>query len=181
MDTHEEMMREISPKDEFTDMLEGMTKQELVKYASMTFGLNVTAKYNKHELVAAIKDAKSKFQLNEELITGKQLEDDLKPGYAEIRLHRTDMTKGMKSIIVGLNGSMASLPIDETFALPLELLHILQNSIRIEYEQDNSVDPPLLVEREVHAYPFTIFKMNPHTGASLKAAKRKRGLKSRPY
>lgn len=180
--THDEILKSLAPTDEFTDMLEGMTKQELVKYASMTYGLNVSAKYNKHELIAAIKDAKGKFSMNSELVTEEELErDGLKPGYAEIQLHRTDLTKGMKSVIVGLNGNMASLPIGAKFALPVELLQILQNSVRIEYEQDNSQEPPVLLEREVHAYPFTIFNMNPHTPESEARARQKRGLKVRPY
>ena len=56
--------------NEFTEMLEGMTKQELVKYARMTYGLSVTAKLNKHDLVRAIQDAQRKFQGNNSLQTG---------------------------------------------------------------------------------------------------------------
>jgi hypothetical protein len=169
-------------KDEFTEMLEGMTKQELVKYARMTFGLQVTAKYNKHDLVALVKDARGKFKMNDRLQLGDTVEDDgLRPGYAEIQIHRTELTKGMKTVIVGLNGQMASLPIgSKPFGCPLELVEVLQHAVRHEYEQDTTVDPPELIEREVHSYPFTIHKVNPHTDASKKAADKKRGIRGRP-
>lgn len=166
--------------DEFTEMLEGMTKQELVKYARLTFGLQVTAKYNKHDLVAQVKDARRKFKMNDKLQLGVALEDGLLPGYAEIQIHRTELTKGMKTVIVGLNGQMASLPIGgKSFGCPLELVEILQHAVRYEYEQDTTVDPPELLQREVHSYPFTIHRVNPHTEASKKVASKKRGSKGR--
>lgn len=168
-----------SPRDEFAEMLEGMTKQELVKYANMTFGLSLTAKYAKHELITAIKDAQSKFRLNDNLQIGAALDDGLKPGYAEIQLHRTELTKGLKSAIVGLNGNMASLPIGTKFGCPLEYVEILNNAVRHEYEQDTTVDPPELLRREVHSYPFTIHNINPHTPESLAASKKKRGFRGR--
>ena len=166
-------------KDEFTEMLEGMTKQELVNYARMTYGLSVTARYNKADLVQAIKGAAAKFKMNADLQFGTQLDDGLKPGYAEIQLHRTELTKNMKSAIVGVNGKFASLPIGHKFGCPLEYVHVLENAERIEYEQDTTVDPPELVEKRVHAYPFTVHRVNPHTDESLKQAKKLRGLRGR--
>jgi len=167
-------------QDTFTEMLEGMTKQELVKYARMTYGLSVTARYSKPDLMTAIKSAASNFRMNEALQIGEAVETQgLKPGYAEIQLHRTDLTKGLKSVIVGLNGNMASLPIGERFGCPLELVAILNNAVRMEYEQDQTVNPPELVERPVHAYPFTIFNQNPHTPASELKATKLRGFRGR--
>lgn len=166
-------------RDEFTEMLEGMTKQELVKYAQMTFSLSVTARYTKQDLITAIKQARAKYKLNDQLMLGEASEGDLPPGYAQIQLHRSDTTKGMKSVIVGLNGNFASLPIGVKFGCPLEYVHILENAVRMEYEQDNSVHPPELIEKEVGAYPFTIHNINPHTPESKKAAGRKRGFRGR--
>ena len=167
------------PKNEFHEMLGGMTKQELVKYANMTFGLSLTAKYNKHELIEAISDASGKFRLNDQLQIGASLDSGLKPGYAEIQLHRTELTKGLKSAIVGLNGKFASLPIGAKFGCPLEHVEILQNAVRIEYEQDTSVEPPELLQREVHSYPFTIHNINPHTPESEALAGKQRGIRGR--
>lgn len=170
----------VAKTDDFTDMLEGMTIPELVKYARMTFGLQVTAKLKKHEIIAAIKDAQSKFHLNQDMQSEEAMEQDgLGLGMAEIQLHRTELTKGMKSIIVGLNGKHASLPIGVRFGCPVELVEILENAVRIEYEQDPETNE--LVERQTHSYPFTIFKVNPHTTASLAAARKKRGLRQRQY
>lgn len=168
-----------APRDEFHEMLEGMTKQELVKYANMTFGLSLTAKFAKHELVVAIKDAQGKFVGNETLQIGESLDEGLLPGYAEIQLHRTELTKGLKSAIVGLNGKMASLPIGVKFGCPLEHVEILQNAVRYEYEQDTTVDPPELLKREVHSYPFTIHNINPHTPESRELAGKQRGIRGR--
>ncbi len=135
--------------DEFTEMLEGMTKQELVKYGNITYGLNMTGKYSKPDLVNAIKQTARKFKLNEGMRVGDNLKDEeLQPGMAEIQLHRTEITKGEKSAIVGLNGRFAALPIGPRFWCPLELLAILRDAVRIEYEQDKSVDPPELVPKE---------------------------------
>lgn len=167
------------PKSELTEMLEGMTKQELVKYARITYGLSVTAKYSKPDLVHAIKSAAEKFRGNSDLQVGAALDSGLRPGYADIQLHRTELTKGLRSIIVGLNGTMASLPVGKRFGCPVELVRILEDAVRIEYEQDTSVDPPELIEKQVHAYPFTIFATNPHTPESLAKSHRKRGLKGR--
>jgi hypothetical protein len=176
---YEENTTSNTPRDELTEMLEGMTKQELVKYARMTYGLSVTAKYSKPDLINAIKSASQKFKMNESLQVGAALDTGLKPGYADIQLHRTETTKGMKSVIVGLNGTMASLPIGKRFGCPLELVEILEHAVRLEYEQDTSVEPPELVERAVHAYPFTIFAVNQHTPESLAKAHKKRGLRRR--
>jgi hypothetical protein len=167
------------PKSEFTEMLEGMTKQELVKYANMTFGLSLTARYAKHELVETIQQAQQKFQLNDNLQFGASLEEGLKPGYAEIQLHRTELLKGLKAAIVGLNGKMASLPIGTKFGCPLEYVDILQNAVRMEYVQDTSVNPPELLENPVHAYPFTIHNINPHTPESEKLSAKLRGIRGR--
>jgi hypothetical protein len=172
----------LAPKtNEFGEMLEGMTKQELVKYARMTFGLTVTARDNKPDIILLIQDGRRKFGLNDNLQLGDTIEaDGLKPGYAEIQLHRTENTKGMANAIVGLNGKFACLPIGgKPFGCPLELIEILQHAMRIEYEQDTSVEPPVLLEREVHSYPFTIHRVNPHTPASKKAATKQRGMPGR--
>lgn len=169
-----------TPKDEFTLMLEGMNKQELVKYGQLTYALNMTAAYTKHELQNAIKDAASKFKLNEQIRVGPQLSvEELPPGQAEIQLHRTDNTKKMKSAIVGLNGKFASLPIGVTFWCPLEFVEILNNAVQMTYDQDTSTQPPTLIERPVHSYPFTIHRVAPHTPESSKKAHKLRGLQGR--
>lgn len=170
--------KEIAP-NEFAEMLEGMTKQELVKFARMTYGLSVTAKLHKHDLIHAIKDAQGKFRMNDTLQIGDSVANQgLKPGYAEIQLHRTELTKGLPSVIVGLNGNMASLPIGSKFGCPLELVHILDNAMRVEYEQNPETGE--LDERPIHAYPFTQFAVNPHTPQSKAAAERSRGFRGRP-
>jgi hypothetical protein len=167
--------------DEFADMLDGMTVKELVKYASLTYGLSVTAKYSKPDLINAIKSAASKFKMNERIRVGEDLKaEELPPGQAEIQIHRTELNKGMKSCIVGLNGKFASLPIgSQPFWCPLELVEILKNARRVEYDQDWSENPPLLIEREVNSYPYTIHRVSPHTEASFALANKKRGLKGR--
>ncbi len=168
-------------KNEFLEMLEGMTKQELVKYAQMTFGLSVTAKYSKPDLLLMVQDARRKFTMSDSLQIGDALENEgLKPGFAEIQIHRTELTKGLKAVIVGLNGKFASLPIgSKPFGCPLELVEILQHAVRIEYEQDTTVDPPELLEKEVHSYPFTIHRVNPHTKDTKNKAQKARGMKGR--
>lgn len=173
---HAEFAKEIAPVDELTEMLEGMTKPELVRYARLTYGLSVTAKLNKHDLIAAIKKAASQFTMNAEFSSETEIKDNgLKPGYAEIQLHRNDTMKGLKSAIVGLNGKFASLPIGQRFGCPIELVAVLENAVRLEYEQDPETNE--LVERTVHSYPYTIFDLKEHTPESLAASKRKRGLK----
>lgn len=167
-------------RNEFAEMLEGMTKQELAKYGVATYGLSLTTKYSKQDLIGYIKDAAQKFRGNEQIRVGDGLKnEDLPPGNAEIQLHRTDLNKGMRACIVGLNGKMASLPIGKEFWCPLEYVEILKNAQRIEYEQDWTSDPPQMVPREVHSYPFTIHRISPHTPASMLESGRKRSLKTR--
>lgn len=166
-------------RDDFTEMLEGMTKQELVKYARMTYNLPLNNKYNKPEIIQAIKSAAAKFKLNNQLQTGTSIDDSgLRPGYSEIQLHRTELTKGMRTVIVGINGNMASLPIGHKFGCPIELVKILDDAVRIEYEKNPETDE--LEERRVHAYPFTVFATNPHTPESKAKSSRLRGFKGRP-
>lgn len=166
--------------NEFAEMLEGMTKQELVKYGKITFGLPFTGKYERTDMINQIKQSARKFQLNDNIRVGEELaKEDLMPGFAEIQLHRTDMLKKSRSVIVGLQGKFASLPIGPKFWCPVELLNILKDAVRIEYDQDTTVEPPELVAKEVHAYPFTVFRMNPHTKESLSKMAKTRGLKGR--
>lgn len=166
-------------QDEFTEMLEGMTKQELVKYARMTYNLSVNARYSKPELIGAIRDAAAKFKGNAQMQTGLDIEKSgLRPGYAEIQLHRTELTKGLRRVIVGLNGEMASLPIGVKFGCPIELVGVLNDAVRLEYEKNPETDE--LEERAVHAYPFTLHRVEPHTPQSEAASRRKRGFKGRP-
>lgn len=172
--------KQVSKPDEMTEMLEGMTKPELVRYARLTYGLSVTAKLNKADLIASILKAQSQFTMNSELRSAEQLEEDgLEPGYAEIQLHRTDLTKGLKSAIVGLNGKFASLPIGTRFGCPLELVELLEHAERFEYEQDPETGE--LVQRPVHSYPFTIFNLKKHTPESELRARQKRGIKIRKH
>jgi hypothetical protein len=167
------------PADEFTEMLEGMTKPELVKYARMTYNLSVNAKYNKPELIEAIRDSARKFKLNASFQTGASIATNgLRPGYSEIQLHRTELTKGLRTAIVGLNGTMASLPIGSKFGCPNELVAVLNDAVRIEYEKNPDTDE--LEERQVHSYPFTVFASQPHTPESQAKASRERGFKGRP-
>ena len=167
-------------RDAFTVMLEGMTKQELVKYGIDTYGLSLSAKFSKPDLENAIKDAASKFKLNEQIRVGVDLKHEEVPaGFAEIQIHRTDSTKKSKSAIVGLNGKFASLPIGAPFWCPLEFVEILNNAVQIAYDQDISVNPPVLVERAVHSYPFTVHRISPHTPASLARVAKLRGLRGR--
>jgi hypothetical protein len=102
----------------------------------------------------------------------------LQPGYSEIQLHRTELTKGLRTVPVGLNGRHASLPIGRKFGCPVELVQILNDAVRIEYERNEETDE--LEERRVHAYPFTIFATNPHTPESATKAASLRGFKGRP-
>lgn len=165
--------------DDFTEMLEGMTKLELVKYARMTYNLSVNNRYQKHEIIAAIKDATKKFSMNKHLqSSGSIASSGLQPGYSEIQLHRTELTKGQRAAIVGLNGRMASLPIGEKFGCPIELVQVLNDAVGIEYEKNPDTDE--LEERKTHTYPFTIFRTEPHTPESEAKSRQLRGLKGRP-
>lgn len=169
-----------SHRNEFAEMLEGMTKQELAKYGVMTYGLSLSTKYSKQDLIAYIQDAARKFKGNDSIQIGEHLKsEELPPGCAEIQLHRTELNKNQNAAIVGLNGKMASLPIGNQFWCPLEYVEILKNAQRIEYEQDWTSDPPKLIPREIHSYPFTIHRISPHTPASLAESGRKRSLKTR--
>lgn len=167
-------------KDEFTLMLEGMNKSELVKYGKMTYGLSLTTRYTQPDLVAAIKDAATKYKMNSQITVGKDLDqNDVPPGHAEIQLHRTELNKNEGSAIIGLNGNFASLPIGEKFWCPLEFVEILNHAQRLEYHQDWSSDPVRLVEREVHTYPYTVHRVSQHTPESFAASSRKRGFRGR--
>lgn len=158
------------------ELLEGMTKPELIKYGNATYGLSLTAKYTNADLINAIEQSAAKFQLNSSIKTGTAIEDkELPPGMAKIQLHRTELNKGEKSAIVGINGKLASLPIGAKFWCPIELINVLNDAMRLEYELDRTTEPPELIAREVHTYPFTVFQSVPHTEESAVKAAQKWG------
>ena len=146
------MSKEIS----LADKLEGMSKAELVSYANLTYGLNVNSRLAKHDLVQAILKSSMQYAGN------NQIEIDantLKPGYARIKINKTELNKQGRPVIVGLNGKQYSLPVGPEISVPLPLVEILNNAVQFQYEADPANDNDL-VRREVHAYPFTVLEMS---------------------
>lgn len=140
------------------DQLEEMTKKELIPYANMTYGLNVSAAMNKHDIVQAIQRATQKFAGNAQIAANSQ--NSLKPGYARIKINKTELNKAGRPIIVSLNGVAASLPVGHEITVPLAYVEILNNAVQYQYEPDPAQENEL-VRREVHSYPFTVIEMIP--------------------
>ena len=138
------------------ERLRTMTKEELVIYGNMTFGLNVNARMNKEDLIGSILRSESKFGGNTDLLTA---ESSLPPGYAKIKLNKTEMNKSGRPIIVGIQGRMYSLPVGPAFGCPLPIVEVLENAVQYQYEQDPATNE--LVRREVHSYPFTVLETSP--------------------
>lgn len=136
--------------------LDGMDKKELITYANMTYGLNVNARMSKADLIQMIERSHSKFRGNAEVEVGNRT---LKPGYARIKINKTELNKSGRPVIVGLNGTMYSLPVGHEFSCPMPLVEILNNAMQIQYDIDPSSNE--LVAREVHSYPFVILETSP--------------------
>jgi len=142
------------------EALEGMTKADLVTYANMTYGCNVNSKLSKDDLIQTIERSARKFVGNLDV----KVNDDnvLKPGYARIKLSRTELNKKGRPVIISLNGTAASLPVGQEITVPIAYLEILNNAVQYKYEADPANDNEL--ERmEVHSYPFTVIEMAPRT------------------
>lgn len=136
--------------------LESMDKAELVTYANMTYGLNVNARTPKEELISNILRASQRYRGNSDIDMSDKV---LKPGYARIRLNKNELNKAGRPVIVGLNGTMYSLPVGPEFNCPLPLVAILNNAVQTQYEVDPGTNE--LVPREIHAYPFVVLETSP--------------------
>jgi hypothetical protein len=139
--------------------LEALTKQELVKLARLTYGLQVNTGLHKHDLVTMIEKTAGQFAGNAHI----QVDDDsaLKPGHARIKINRTELNKKGRPVICGLQGTFYSLPVGIELTVPLSLVEILNNAVQYQYEPDPENDNEL-VRRDVHAYPYTLIEMTPY-------------------
>jgi len=137
------------------ETLKGMSKGELIKYATMTYGLQVNTSFSVVDLITAIKSASTKYSGNAVISLST---DALKPGYARIKINKTELNRQGRPAIVGLNGTMYSLPVGKEITVPLSLVEILSNAVRYEYEPDEE-DENALVRREVQSYPFSVLEM----------------------
>ena len=141
-----------------TAALEEMSKSDLVTYANMTYGLNTSSKFNKVELVAQINKAAQKYAGNTNVSINDK--DQLQPGYARIKINKTELNKRGRPVILSLQGKAASLPVGVELTVPLAYVEILNNAVQYQYEPDPANDMEL-VRREVHSYPFTTLEMIP--------------------
>lgn len=141
-----------------TSALESMTKADLVTYANMTYGCNVNSKLSKDDLIQTIERSARKFSGNTDI----QVSDSnvLKPGYARIKISKTELNKHGRPVIVSLNGKAASLPVGLEIIVPLAYVEILNNAVQYKYEVDPANDNEL-VRQEVHSYPFSVIEMAP--------------------
>ena len=137
------------------ERLNEMSKAELVSYANLTYGLNVNSRLSKHDLVENIARASQKFAGNSSVEIDTKV---LKPGFARIKVNKTETNKQGRPVIVGLNGKQYSLPVGVEITVPLPLVEILNNAVQYQYEPDPARDNEL-VRREVHSYPFTTLEM----------------------
>lgn len=141
-----------------TTALEAMSKSDLVTYANMTYGCNVNSQLDRHSLIQTIITASQKFSGNVDVII-----DDtnvLKPGFARIKINKTEMNKQGRPAIVSVNGKAASLPIGTEIVVPLKYVEVLNNAVQYRYEPDPANDNEL-ARQEVHSYPFTVMEMSP--------------------
>jgi len=138
--------------------LEAMSKSELVTYANMTFGLNVNSRLSKNDLIHAVTTASRKFAGSTKLLM--QEHEGLPPGYARIKINKTELNKSGRPAILGLNGVHYSLPVGVEIQVPLPLVEILEHAVRYEYEPDPANDNEL-VRKEVHSYPFSVLEISP--------------------
>lgn len=136
--------------------LREMEKAELVTYANMTFGLNVNGRMNKEDIIGSIMRASQKYRGNAQIDVSSSA---LKPGFAKIRINKTELNKSGRPVIVGLQGTMYSLPVGVDFQCPLPLVEILNNAVQRQYEVDPGNNE--LIPREVHSYPFVVLETRP--------------------
>ena len=145
----------MSKEPSLIQKLNEMSKAELVSYANLTYGLNVNSRASKHDLVENISRASQKFAGNSLIEIDAKV---LKPGFARIKVNKTEVNRQGRPVIVGLNGRQYSLPVGVEITVPLPLVEILNNAVQYQYEPDPAQDNEL-VRREVHSYPFTTLEM----------------------
>jgi len=134
-----------------------MSKSDLVTYANMTYGLNVNSRLSKEELIQQINKATQKFAGNAAIAINDK--EQLQPGFARIKINKTEINKRGRPVIISLQGKAASLPVGIELTVPLSYVEILNNAVQYQYEPDPAKDMEL-VRREVHSYPFTVLEMS---------------------
>jgi hypothetical protein len=133
------------------ELLEKMTKKDLIEHGNLTFGLSLNANHHKEDIVNAIERAGMRFRGNQDLSAG---DVELKPDYTKIRLSAGELNPTGRPVIVGLNGKMYSIPVGVEINVPNPLVEILSNAIKKVYKQDPRTNE--LIVSEVNSYPFSI-------------------------
>lgn len=141
-----------------TNALEDMDKSDLVTYANMTYGLNVNSRLSKQELIQQITKASQKFAGN--AAVSLDTKTQLQPGFARIKINKTELNRRGRPVIISLNGKASSLPVGKEIIVPLSYVEILNNAVQFQYEPDPANDMEL-EKREVHSYPFSVLEMIP--------------------
>lgn len=134
------------------DKLNGMTHKELQAYANLTFGLAMKASHTKEDFINAILQSNARFQGNEQIEHYKG--QDIPTGKARIKMSPNQSNKKGHPVVVGLNGTMYTIPVSVEVLIPIGLVEILDNAIRFEYDQNPETLE--MERREVHSYPFAL-------------------------
>jgi hypothetical protein len=135
---------------EFRTNLEKLSIAELRQKASKNFGLKLTREHKATDIVDLIM---SQMQTNN---YAHQSEGDLKPGYARIKLSRTE---GKPEIVpFNCNGYTCWIPVEVEVDVPIKVIDVLENALEMK-KKKNEFDE--YVDVLSKSYPYSVLATCP--------------------
>jgi hypothetical protein len=105
---------------EFQSNLEKLEMGELRSKASKVFGLKLTREHTKKDIIDLIISVMSKGNYAE------QAEGELRPGYARIKLNRTEGRSNL--VYFNCNGYFGWIPVEQEVDVPIKVLSVLDDA-----------------------------------------------------
>lgn len=146
------------------DDLAGKSKDELLAIANGEFNLGLDRRYGEGSMIHHIAEASARVGSKdvEALHGGKEAvekaKDELPPGYAIIRIHKSQHNPSGRPEFVGFQGEGAIIPVGIPVKIPEYLLEILDNAYTHIWVEDPITKD--FTEQLSHRVPFTILKHN---------------------
>lgn len=146
------------------DMLAGKSKDELLAIANGEFNLGLDRRYGEASMVFHIVEASKKMGSDDVQVlhgedTVEKAKSGLEPGFAVIRIHKSQHNPGGRPEFVGFQGDGAILPVGIPVKVPEYILEILDNAYTHVWTEDPITKE--FTEQLSHRVPFTILKHNP--------------------
>lgn len=138
------------------EAMEELTKEELVKFGNLMYGLNVNKNFAKKELIDMIASAQQKYKGNEEIrvVEGDDTER-VKPGFIKVRVQPGRYNPNNRPIFVSHNFRPATIPVNVDVIIPEYYENCLKDAVQDRYFKDTEGEFQHVKEQ---AYPYSVLE-----------------------